>query len=550
MRRALPVTALLAVYLALGLGIAARKSNTYDEAFHVSSGYAYLSRGIDHFGAKNHPVLGRAITALLPWALLDLDFDASVAPDFAPGTGYHRYAGRFLYENRVPGDRILLLARLSNLLLGALLGVFVHRWAREAWGDAAAATALFLYALSPVVLANASLATTDLPIAAFFTMTCYFLQRLARGGPPARDVLGAGLCLGLALAVKYTSVLLVPLALAACALRLRREGPGRAAAAFALVLALAYAVVWTAYGWRYASSGPSFGGFPWERFSGLAAEPLVRTLRALHALPESYLYGVLGSLSDAGTGKPAFLMGRHSMDGWWYYFLVAFLIKTPIAALALLGAAIARLLPRREDRERALWVLGPAVLLAAFVSAQRINIGIRHILPAYPLLCVLGGAAVPAGAWSRRLPRAALLAALGWYLGAALWVFPDQLAYFNELVGGPKNGYKYLVDSNLDWGQDLKGLKEYMDRTGIARIKLAYFGFADPHWFGIDYEYLPSVSVLNPVPAEEQTELTGWFAISATLLQGVYLQHQDLYAEFRTMEPVATIGHSIFVYRL
>ena len=133
-------------------------------------------------------------------------------------------------------------------------------------------------------------------------------------------------------------------------------------------------------------------------------------------------------------------MGRLSETGWWHYYLVAFLVKTPIAALAALGAALARAWWLPGPRTAAAWALAPALLVAAFMSAERFNIGIRHILPAYPLLCVLSGAAVPAGARARRLPRALLAGGAAWYLGAALWVFPHQLAYFNEAAGGPANG--------------------------------------------------------------------------------------------------------------
>lgn len=550
-RTALLVAGLLALHLALGVFSAARKSNTFDEAFHIAAGHAWLRDGIDSYAARNHPVLGRAIVALLPWALLDLDADPAVAPDFVPESPFFDYAGRFLYENRVPGGRILLLARLANILLGTLLGLYVHRWAREAWGAAGGLAALFLYALSPVILANASLATTDLPLAAFFTAACYHLWRLAGSGPPLRHGLAAGLFLGLALAVKLTAVLLLPLFALAAAARLRRGASRRAVAAVALVPALAWVALWSAYGWHYASTGPAFPGFPWERYAGHAAAPLADALRRLHALPESFLFGLIASAADVAGGRPAFLMGELSATGWWHYYLVAFLVKTPIAALLLLGAALARAFRRRELRERAGWILAPALLVVVIVSAQRVNIGIRHILPAYPLLCVLSGAAVPPGAWARRLPRALLLGGAAWYLGAALWIAPHQLAYFNEAAGGPANGYRWLVDSNLDWGQDLKGLKEFMDREGIARVKLAYFGFADPHWFGIDYEYLPSVTLIDPVPpAGLSTELSGWFAISATLLQGVYLSEPDLYRVFRDMQPVAKIGYSIFVYRL
>jgi hypothetical protein len=145
--------------------------------------------------------------------------------------------------------------------------------------------------------------------------------------------------------------------------------------------------------------------------------------------------------------------------------------------------------------------------------------------------------------------KAVFYAACLWYLYAGLSIYPHQLAYFNEFVGGPANGYKYLVDSNLDWGQDLAGLKDYMDEKGVERIKLAYFGFSDPGYYGIEYEYLPSYLILEPQNVKGAVPVEGWFAISATLLQGLYLPDPETYRFLREVRPVDTIGHSIFIYR-
>ena len=135
-------------------------------------------------------------------------------------------------------------------------------------------------------------------------------------------------------------------------------------------------------------------------------------------------------------------------------------------------------------------------------------------------------------------------------MGASSLIHPHYLAYFNELVGGPGRGYRYMVDSNLDWGQDLKGLKKYMDRNGISKIRLSYFGSDSPSRYGIAYDWLPSFVL--PIPDNQAPDLStkGWIAISATNLQGVYLKNRDLFATFRSREPVAVIGYSIFVYKI
>jgi hypothetical protein len=137
-----------------------------------------------------------------------------------------------------------------------------------------------------------------------------------------------------------------------------------------------------------------------------------------------------------------------------------------------------------------------------------------------------------------------------WYMGASLSIHPHYLAYFNEFAGGPSNGYKFLVDSNLDWGQDLKGLGRYMKEHRIPQISLSYFGTDTPKRYGIDYSWLPSVELENPTPGRFERAPGGWVAISATNLQGVYFLNKRLFASLKNRTPEAVIGYSIFVYYL
>lgn len=530
--------------------IAARSTNTWDEPTHIFTGYAYLAAGADYLSPGNHPILGRALAAAFPALLGGLAFDPAVQPDFAPGTNLFVSSVEFLYENTVPAARILMLARMGNVLLGVLLGWFLFRWSSSLWGPRGGLLSLFLYAFCPNMLANASLATTDLPVTAFFFLAAFSFHRFAAAGARPGVVAAAGVTLGLALASKITAVLLLPLLVVACARRSGSDRPARVALAGSLILSVAWLTIWGVYGFRYHAAGPSYPGLPWERYADLPIAPLLDWCRGLEFLPESFLYGVAGAFRGVSTGKPAFLMGEISQTGWWYYFLVAFLIKTPLVTILLLAASFLAVARRGVDRRQWLLLLAPALLVAVVVSAQRLNAGLRHILPAYPFLFVAIGACARVPEAAARRAAAALGVLAAWYLAAAAFIFPHQLAYFNELVGGPKNGHRYLVDSNLDWGQDLGGLKEYLDRNGIGKVKLAYFGFTDPAYFGIDYDYLPSVTIVHPRPFRPDAPLDGCIAISATLLQGLYLPQGDLYREFRDLTPAARIGYSIFVYRL
>lgn len=529
--------------------IAIDKSNTWDESAHILSGYAHVTEGLDGLSPLNHPAFGRMLTGLLPAAFLDLSFDPTVGPEGAEDSRFFPYSIDFLYKNSVSADLILFLSRAPNILLGVLLGVYVFIWSKELWGENGALLSLFLFILCPNILAHTSLATTDIPITAFFFISTYYLFRMYRDGTTLRSVMPAAVFMALAFTSKHTAMLLLPISAVSFGLCIKKDGLKRALGSFALLFILIYIFIWAVYGFRFHSASPYYQPLPWDVFSGSFFEPLFTALRALKVLPEAYLYGIAGVIMGAGGGKSAFLIGMYSTTGWWYYFIVAFLLKTPIPVIILGTAGLVYGLADRAKRGAVIRLTLPALLVFTVISLQNVNIGLRHVLPAFPFLFTMTGLVAGIRTESMRAAKALFFICVGWYVWANLSILPHQLAYFNEIAAGPDNGSRYLVDSNLDWGQDLKGLKRYMDRNGIETINLGYFGLNDPKNLGIKYEYLPSYLILDPVKAKETVRLDGWFAVSATMLQGVYLSDRDYYAVFRDIRPVDTIGHSIYIYR-
>ncbi len=541
---------LIGLFIALSSFIAMKKSNTWDEPAHIMAGYAYLAEGMDYLSPLNHPVAGRSLAAMIPSLFLELDFDSTVEPEGIAGSRFFPYSLKFLYENRTNGETVLFLSRLSNILLGAILGVYVYAWAKRLWGKAGGLLSLFIFALSPDMLAHSSLATTDLPATAFFFITAYYLYRTADEGLCAKKTLLGAFFFALCLATKHTAVLLVPFILAANFFAWRKAGVGKTVIHLVHFAALAYFFLWGVYAFSHHSSAQGYMPPDWSIFGPSGASRFLKTLSGLKFLPESYLYGLAGSIAGAGSGRAAFFMGEYSTDGWALYFTTAFLLKTPVSAIVLLSATIVYLMRERVELQKAVFVMLPPIIVFIAFSSQKVNIGLRHVLPAYPFIFLLTGYAANIKTESKRAARTVLCSCFSWYVYAAVSVFPHQLAYFNEFAGGSENGYKYLVDSNLDWGQDLPALREFMNNNGIKRIKLAYFGFCDPRYFGVEYDYLPSYYIPEPVNVKERVELKGWFAISATMLQGVYLSDHDFYKVFRDIEPVAAIGYSTFIYRL
>ena len=546
-----------------------KRSNTWDESGHLLSGYAYLKNGIDYL-EPSHPVLGRLIPAL-PLIFFDLRFEPDkVSAQNAPGSNFYPYSLKFLFENNTDGKKLLFYSRLSMIALGILLGVYIFIWARMLYGNMGGLLAIFLYVLCPNILAHAGLVTTDFPLTAFFFIALYYLYLLTERISIFRILL-VGIALGLAFTAKYSALLLsLPYMAAFLYLFLKKDidiSKGLSVykknilipAVFVLILLTSYLTIWSVYGFDYradildAKSEQEIEKtvFKWEENKTKSAvlNKALDSIRYFHILPESYIYGLYRFLSRADEGHAAFLMGEYSGHGWWYYFLMAFLIKTPIPVLYLFLGALLFLVRYKNKASTVIFLIVPVMLLFFVSTRQHINIGLRHILPIYPLIYVLIGGLININISRKRLDGIILTLAMTWSVWTSINIYPYYLAYFNEFIGGPQNGYKYLVDSNLDWGQDLPGLKEYMDRNSIKKIKLSYFGFSDPAYYGINYKYLPSYSIPEPHIERYYIPAEGYFAISATMLQGVYMQNRDLYKVFRETKPIDTIGYSIFIYK-
>jgi 4-amino-4-deoxy-L-arabinose transferase-like glycosyltransferase len=559
-----------AVYVALAVTSLRTQSATFDEGSHLPAGYTYLELG-DHRLNPEHPPLVKILAAL---PLLFMDVTMKADDEAWAMRRQWEFGKRFLYRWN-DADRLLFWGRLPMVALGALLGVSVFLWARRRHGLRVATLALFLCVLSPDVLAHGQLVTTDVGITLFMFLSVVAFDAASRRVSPGRVVL-AGLAAGAAFATKFSAVLLLPI-LAGLALVavLAREPvtlalPGRAPheirgrgarmAAMAGVLAavglLSLFIVWASYGFRSRlSPDPAVdAAFEWSRVEPDSAlqRPVARLVRASGVLPDAFVFGFLRFFKHSEP-RPAFLLGRVSSEGWWYFFPVTFLLKTPVPLLALLGiAAATRRVHRRPWREElVLWL--PVGIYAAVAVVRALNIGHRHLLPIYPFLFVAAGR-VADWAFSPPAPRgrALLVSALcGWHAASTALIHPHYLAYVNELGGGPGNGYRLFADSSLDWGQDLKGLKGYLGRRGIGYVKLSYFGTADPAYYEIPGDLLPSHMLPPPRVTAREVRPGDLLAVSATNLQGVYLPPEDqpLMARLREAKPIDNVGYSILIYR-
>ncbi len=266
-----------------------------------------------------------------------------------------------------------------------------------------------------------------------------------------------------------------------------------------------------------------------------------------------------------GGGRAAFLNGTYSADGFLAYFPTAFLVKTPLVILLLLPLSLVVLLWRPDSRKTAVFLLIPPIFYFLFSITSGLNIGYRHLLPMLPFLLVL----ISGLAEGRRQkaenenssfilhPSSFLWLGIAILICTTLWIHPHYLSYFNVLAGGPNGGRDILVDSNVDWGQDLLRLRQWQVENGVDKLKLGYFGTADPAFYGLEYEPLPgfpreefyATLWANP-PFNPTAPEPGVYAISASSLWESHTESKTVYPWFRNREPDEQIGYSILIYKV
>ncbi|MGD8451611.1 MAG: glycosyltransferase family 39 protein [Phycisphaerae bacterium] len=554
----LVLTAVLAVTSLLG------DSLTYDENSHLTAGMSVLETG-DYRLAPDHPPLAKIWAA---WPLLFTDQEWVPADNHGWQIADVFITGRTWLFELNDGERLLPIARCMIVVLLVALCLAVYATARTLFGPSAGLLALALAALSPTFLAHGRLVTTDLPITLCLTLVLLTMARLLQRVTVWR-LLAAAAALGAASVTKMSWPLILPAVAGMFVAVLVRQTPlevrrgrgesavrllerprqrARVLAVLAVVLGLTtWTSIWACYSGRVSMFGPAVTKSLEDGTADAATRDLVdnlsvawnralsdengqprtsfvpSTLRFLadwNLLPEAYLFGLAWTFEVTG-GRIAYFCGEVNTAGFTWYFPVAFAIKTPVATMLLVIAGIVALARRRCAWNRDVLLLtGHAVFVALYVPYvihSGFNIGQRHLLPIYPALFAVGGAAA---AWLRsRVGRVLIGLAVVWLAGANAHIYPHYLSYFNELIGGPANGRYYLADSNIDWGQDLKRLATYAHEHPEETIKLSYFGSADPTCYGFPVTLLPSSIETGSYGALAGG---GLYVISVTNLLGVY----------------------------
>lgn len=523
-------------------------SQTSDEPAHIATGMEWLQWGTYNFEPL-HPPLARIAVAAGPYLsglrLLD-----------------HRnlwIEGNELLLARGDYLRNLSLARAGVLPFFLLATFLVWYWARSRYSSTAAVVATFLFTTSPVVLAHAGVATTDMAAAATFTAALFtyisFLEQPTFG----RATL-FGAATGLAVLSKFSALVFLP---ACCAtillsrwLAIRQVKKSTQAQKWirpiAVATAVTFLIVWMGYRCSLSSATTA------------AARPhytidqMFGTRGSLHnaayAVMEysfvpapAFFQGLAKLRFKESVGHKSYLLGQVRETGWWYFFPVALAVKSTIPFLVFAGLGIFYLASLGGSSEERWISLAPIVATATILlvcAPSHINIGVRHILPIFPLLAIIGGVGA-SQLWSDARTKFAgppiVLILLSWQGIASVRSHPDYLAYFNEFAGShPEN---ILIGSDLDWGQDLLRLSAALQQRQIDQVSIAYAGSSH---LDLTKFNLPRFKTLEPYKP-----VTGWVAISFLDLKvGDLGAPTNGFAWLDAYKPVALVGRSILLYRI
>ncbi|MDP1884642.1 MAG: glycosyltransferase family 39 protein [Candidatus Moranbacteria bacterium] len=561
----------------------------YDEDAHIPAGYSYLTQHDIRLNPE-HPPLLKDLSAL-PLLFIRPNFDTT--QDFwttdNADNGQWNAGKNFLFGSGNDPDEIIFLSRLPIILLSLLLGLFIFKWTREMAGLTAGLFALTLYAFDPNILGHNHFVTTDLGIAAFTAFALYYFLRFIKE-PTGKNILLAGLFLGLVQLVKFSSVLLFPvfglLIILYPLVRLHREKSRlKIIAGYAwkglAVFSLSIAVVWIGYfANTYAMPQTKLVEIMDHYMKPDDPRPLtvhtreiIRNINNYPALAPlaDYIFGIARVFQRVGGGNITYFMGEISNQGFLSYFPVVFLIKEPLPILVLLLFSISvglfgiakssftqtRKIPSALVHYLRTYTAEFAMLSFIFIYiltsiTGRLNIGLRHLFPIFPFLYILIAVSVfrfirRRHNQSKRVFNLAALALATLLIVETVSVYPYYMSYFNQSAGGAKNGYRLVTDSNADWGQDLKRLETFLKvHPEIGKIKVDYFGMADlDHYLGGRYEkWWAAKRPIEP----------GWYAISALFLQeGIYdtrKKDDESYRWLESREPDFQVGTSILIYHI
>ncbi|MDP3995776.1 MAG: glycosyltransferase family 39 protein [bacterium] len=586
---------LLGIMLIMAVSSMKGDSLTFDELAHIPAGYSYLAKQ-DYRLNPEHPPLAKDISAI-PLLFLDLNFPDNdqtwLQEESAPAWWVQfDFGKKLLYDSGNNPREIIFWSRFAAIIMLLLLGWILFCWTKKITNNTVALGVLTLFAFSPTFLAHGRLANTDVgAVFGALLAIIFWLKFLQK--PSWKNVLMAGISFGIAMLFKFSLILLIPLFAIITILYVFLFSKSLSLyLARSLIVGFTgfILVIWPVYQfhiWNYPAE---------QQLRDTIADvsnhpiPIAKDIAIWMAqqeplrAPAQYLRGLLMASQRTAWGNTTYYLGEISAGGQWNYFPLLYLLKIPLALhLLSLSAFCFFLVWLKKNSWRSvldsvrknfwavallLWII--IYWLAAIVG--NLNIGIRHLLPIFPFIYILtvfgiyqilkfisrvstkgGDEALISSTPKTKLRQVATIFSfflLGLYILSSLSAFPYYLSYYNRLGGGTENGYKIAVDSNYDWGQDFYRLVSFVEKEGIDKIYLDYFGGEDEkYWLGEKYIHLDPKEIKEPPK--------GWLAVSLNQLMGGiaepapgFDQETGYYDWLKEYSPVARAGYSILIYRI
>jgi hypothetical protein len=596
--------AMLALMLGLGLASMVGNSAIVDEIAHIPAGYSYLHYG-DYRLNPEHPPLMKDLAGL-PLQFMTLKFPNDRTEWTKDVNGQWQAGWDFIYNLGNNADSIIFWARLPILLLMVSFGGWLYWFVRKHWGTGVALLALAFYAFSPNFLGHGALVTTDLGISVFMFLAIVAFARYIKL-PTTANLFLLSLGLFLANVAKFSAVLLYPfLGLVTLAVVWATPTPKRWIKRFWLYTGGYIAACFLSLIWIWIFYAPHVINMPSSvqirLIQGSLTDPnmhlVVKILTAMSPSPifkplAQFGLGIAMVFGRVAGGNTTYFNGMVTNQSFHGYFPEIFVFKTQVALLILMLAAtlfgVVRAYGKpgssmhtrftrlaRSLRTHILeWTLGGfAAFYFAVAVAGNLNLGIRHIMPVYlPIFVLVALATVKlmraaARTQWRNVAVVGLTVLMAWYALATVLAAPNFISYFNELIGGPANAYKYFTDSGVDWGQDLKRLQMYViAHPEIKHIAVDYFGGGSPAYYFCARKYDEKTGVMltdgqydcSHSKYEEWHSQNGQYTGQYIAVSETFLENDKWYADInnrpgyeylRERTPIAKVGNSIYVYKL
>jgi 4-amino-4-deoxy-L-arabinose transferase-like glycosyltransferase len=545
------LAALVVIMLAQLWTSVVQLSITSDEVDHLHAAYRYWQ--CNDFGWNpEHPPLMKLVAGL-PLQFMHINDPFPHACGAQNSKVLDFLAGhQFVFSNP---ERMLTAARFAVSLFSIVLLLTAWFFTRKMFGTPTAIVAGVLLAFEPNILAHGALVTTDIAASAgillsLYALYCYLTQ------PNSTRVIALGLALGFALCAKHSTVLLavmLPAILLADALLPKRPELGRRllryAGAIAAAGAIGFVVLWACYGFRYAARpyGAAVWSPPWlEVARGTVSTAVIPRLEHWHVFPEAYLVGLQDVLVCSELGRPTFLLGKLYRNGTWLYFPVSASIKFTLPLLLMVLVSTLAVGFWKTKRRELLCLALPTTIYLAFSMSSKLNMGIRHLMPVLPLLIIFAGAGVWDVVRKRRWGMIALAVLLAFHIATSLRAYPNYLSYANEAWGGPGETYKYLANSDVDWGQAQKMAAAYIAKTHPANC----FFLRTYNNKNSDYG-IPCQGISEIQWDQLETPYTGTMIVSSSMVNGIGVRGASVQTRrtFSGLTPVAKLGgSSLLVY--